>query len=133
MNENKRMTSIARRINTSFWLKRFFDLLGFNLILLMLIVVTFGYWRYEQVPEAEHVTDMYFDAETGYDDLQFFIQTEEGNLYSYYVHEVADYLIVPGLVLVSFELIHLFFALLLIFLIQELKKVPILMNIKNLS
>ena len=111
MNENKRMTSIARRINTSFWLKRFFDLLGFNLILLMLIVVTFGYWRYEQVPEAEHVTDMYFDAETGYDDLQFFIQTEEGNLYSYYVHEVADYLIVPGLVLVSFELIHLFFAL----------------------
>ena len=111
MNENKRMTSIARRINTSFWFKRFFDLMGFNLILCVLIIATFGYWRYEQVPSQEHVTGMYFDAETGYEDLQFFICTKEGNRYSYPVHEIADYLMIPGVILLSFELVHLFFAL----------------------
>lgn len=111
MNDNKRMTSIARRINTSFWLKRFFDILGFDILLVFLIFSTFAYWRYEQLPSDEHIEKMYFTSETGYDDLQFVFRTEEGGIYPYYVHQVADYLIVPALILVAIELIHLIFAL----------------------
>ena len=111
MNDNKRMTSIARRINTSFWLKRFFGILGFDILLVFLIIGTFAYWRYEQVPSSEHVDRMYFTAESGYDDLLFVIETEEEGIYSYLVCQVADYLILPAIILVSFELLHLLFAL----------------------
>lgn len=111
MNDNKRMTSIARRINTSFWLKRFFGILGLDILLVFLIIGTFAYWRYEQVPSSEHVDEMYFTAENGYDDLLFVIETEEEGIYSYLVCQVADYLILPAIILVSFELLHLLFAL----------------------
>lgn len=111
MNENKRMTSIARRINTSFWLKRFSDLMCFNLILILLIVGSFIYWRYEEVPEYEDVERGYFTSEAGYDGLTFVLETKEGNEYPYLVRDFADRLIFPGIVLLSFEVIHLFFAL----------------------
>ena len=111
MNENKRMTSIARRINTSFWLKRFSDLMCFNLILILLIVGSFIYWRYEQVPNHEDVERGYFTSEAGYDGFTFVLETKEGNEYPYLVRDFADRLIFPGIVLLSFEVIHLFFAL----------------------
>ena len=111
MNENKRMTSIARRINTSFWLKRFSDLMCFNLILILLILGSFIYWRYEQVPNYEDVERCYFTSEAGYDGLTFVLETKEGNEYPYLVRDFADRLIFPGIVLLSFEVIHLFFAL----------------------
>lgn len=111
MNENKRMTSIARRINTSFWLKRFSDLMCFNLILILLILGSFIYWRYEQVPNREDVERGYFTSEAGYDGLTFVLETKEGIEYPYLVRDFADRLIFPGIVLLSFEVIHLFFAL----------------------
>ena len=37
MNENKRMTSIARKINISFWLKEVGNVIGINIIILMSI------------------------------------------------------------------------------------------------
>lgn len=111
MNDNKRMTSIARRINTSFWLKRFLDLMGFNLILVCLAIGSFMYWRHEQVPENEHIDSMYFTSDNGYDDLEFICATKEGNEYAYQVKKIGDYIMVPCIILVSLELIHLFFAL----------------------
>ena len=40
MNENKRMTSIARKINISFWLKEVGNVIGINIIIDLLIMVT---------------------------------------------------------------------------------------------
>ena len=104
------MTSIARRINTSFWLKRFGDIMGFNLILILLIVGTFMYWRYEELPAGEHVSRFYWTSDAGYEDFTFVYETEEGNTYPYPVRNVADYLIYPGLILLFFECVHLLFA-----------------------
>ncbi len=111
MNENKRMTSIARRINTSFWLKRLGDVLGFNLILIMLVLLTFVYWRYDRIPETEHYEGMRFVVDKDIDDLVFIIETEEGNEYPYVVREFTDYLRYPFIALFIFEGIHLIFSL----------------------
>ena len=44
MNENKRMTSIARKINISFWLKEVGNVIGINIIIAFLIMGTWMYW-----------------------------------------------------------------------------------------
>ncbi len=46
MTQSKRMSSIARRINFHFWLKRFSDLLALDLILFLIIVI--GYLSYNE-------------------------------------------------------------------------------------
>lgn len=111
MNESRRTTSIARRINGSFWRKRLFDVILVDILLVALAFGTFAYWRYEQLPPGENVEKMYFTSEGGYNDLQFVIRTEEGEIYPYQVRQVADYLILPALVLVTLQLVHLFFSL----------------------
>lgn len=113
MNDNKRMTSIARRINTSFWLKRFFDVQALNLLLIVLIAGAFMYWREEQLPGEARVTRRYLvdENENSYDDIEYVIETADGMKHTYYIHEFTDYLIVPALMLVSLQLVHLMFAL----------------------
>lgn len=111
MNENKRMTSIARRINTGFWLKRFSDILAFDLLLLVLIAGVFFYWREEQLPSKAIIADRYFETGDSYDDLKYVLRTDDGIIYEYYVCDFTDYLIIPALILATVELIHLLFAL----------------------
>lgn len=108
--ENKKMTSIARRINQSFWLKRLSDVIVFDLLLIMLIFIAFVMWRYDKLPQGEHIERMYFTADTGYNDLTFILKTEAGE-YPYLVSNFADYLIMPFLILISIELLHLVFSL----------------------
>lgn len=43
-NQNKRMTSIARRINMTFWLKRFGDMILFDLVLVLLVCGSMIYY-----------------------------------------------------------------------------------------
>lgn len=111
MNESKKMTSIARKINTSFWFKKLFDTLGLNIVIFALIASTFIYWRYEQVPSEKGVVDGYFETGESYEELQFVLVDEEGTIYPYYVSDFTEYLVVPVLILFAFELIDLFFAL----------------------
>lgn len=42
---NNKMTSIARRINFDFWLKQFANFLMIDVVLVVLIAVTFFVWR----------------------------------------------------------------------------------------
>ncbi len=108
--ENKKMTSIARRINQSFWLKRLSDVLAFNIILIVLVFVGFFLWRYDKLPQGEHIEKVYFTMDAGYRDLTFIIETEAGQ-HPYPVNDFTDYLIMPFLILFSLELVHLIFAL----------------------
>lgn len=110
-NANKRMTSIARRINMTFWLKRFWDVVLTDLFIIVLILCSFTYWRCEQLPKGEHVDKIYLTEKTSYKETEFIIRTEEGNKYPYLIHEFVDYLITPGIILLSVQVIGLFFAL----------------------
>lgn len=111
MNENKRMTSIARKINISFWLKRFSDILVFDLILLLLIAGTFFFWCENQIPEGMDTIKHYFINDGSYHDIQYIIETYDGNSYAYNISSFTNYLVIPLALLMAFELIHLFFAL----------------------
>lgn len=111
MNESRRMTSIARRINTSFWVKQLFNYIAIDILIVLLAAATFVYWRYEQVPSEKTVVEGYFEPGETYEDLQFVLETADGALYPYYMYQVTDYLVIPALLLVGAELIDLFFAL----------------------
>lgn len=111
MNENRKMTSIARRINTSFWLNRFFNYIGLNMLIVLLVAGTFIYWKYDQVSQEKTVVEGYFESGDTYEDLQFVMKTADGELYQYDVYEFTDYLIVPALLLLGAELVCLLFAL----------------------
>ena len=111
MNENKRMTSIARRINTSFWLKRLADAIFFDVVLVALVFSTFVYWHYNQVPSNKDVTTGYFEAVEDSKDVNLVLETTDGTLYAHSVREFTDNLILPALMLVAVQLVHLFFAL----------------------
>ncbi len=111
MNGNKRMTSIARRINLSFWLKRFWDIVGFNILVLFLIAATYFYWNENQLPKGSVVIERYFENYDTYEGLQYVIVMKDDTEYVHYVHEWVDYINYPLFVLLIFEGVHLFFAL----------------------
>ena len=56
MNENKRVTSIARKINISFWLKEVGNVIGINIIIALLIMGTWMYWCTTKLPDQVTVS-----------------------------------------------------------------------------
>ncbi len=110
--ENKKTTSIARRINVSFWFKRFFSLLGLDVVIAALLVLTFMVWRADCI-----CGDVWGD----WPDI---IWAWNGNSYqtleiiasfgdvsqSYMVHDFFDYALIPSAVLLCVELFQLLAA-----------------------
>lgn len=111
MNASKRMTSIARRINMNFWFKRFWGMLGLDLLIIVLVAGTFAYWRCEQIPEGREITQVYFETGEAYRDIKLIIEDSEGAQHPYYLYQFTDYLVVPFLVLAGVQLMDLLFAL----------------------
>ena len=50
--ESKRMSSIARRINMSFWLKEVGNVILIDIVIAFLIVGTFAWWGRNQLPQS---------------------------------------------------------------------------------
>ncbi len=55
MNSKAKMSSIARKINFDFWLKRFSDVILLNILLVALVIGGALIWCEEKVPEGERV------------------------------------------------------------------------------
>ncbi len=114
MNGNKRMTSIARRINISFWLKRFCDVIVFDIAIFALVVGTYFYWNENQLPENSVVIDRSFEGFEGadaYETMRYVVILSDDTQYVSYIKDWADYLQMPFVILYGFQAIHLFFAL----------------------
>lgn len=110
--DNRKMTSIARKINLGFWLRRFFALLWLDIVIVILIIVTFLWWRTEQSSsdfwgmQAEwHISGK------GYENLQLITTTSDGTRDVYYVHDFFDYVIPPACILLGIQALQLIFAL----------------------
>ena len=98
MSENSnKMTSIARRINFDFWLKQFANFLMIDVVLVVLIAVTFFVWRENALPEGVVVDDRYFTGNE-FRQIQYIIETEAGKVYGYYIYKVFDLVRVPAIV-----------------------------------
>lgn len=106
MNENNRMTSIARKINFEFWLRQLANFMVLDMILLIAVCVSFFVWRENVVPEDALVSDRGFIGE-GYQQWQYIIETESGKVYGYYIKDLVDIIKVPALVLLAVQLVML--------------------------
>lgn len=119
----KKTTSIARRINASFWFKRFFALVFFDALLGALVCGTFYKVCIDKLPEEAHFTGNFHEFKeedfaftgTNYQDLEFImvVDTEKKNElvpvnYAYDVSDFFDYVIPPASILLLFEGLLLF-------------------------
>lgn len=111
MNENKRMTSIARKINISFWLKEVGNVIGINIIIAFLIMGTWMYWCTTKLPDQVTGEHYYFNVNQEKHTLEYVIDGNDRKSYAYDFRDVRDLVAVPGIILLSAEGFVLFFAL----------------------
>lgn len=107
MNENKKVTSIARRINGGFWLKRFSGIIFFDILLLGLVAGTYIYWINGHIPDKASISKFYFVDYNSYHSLKYVVELTNGEKYNYLVSEFTEYLIMPALVLLTIECLYL--------------------------
>lgn len=95
MNANSKMTSIARRINMSFWFKQFWGTICLDILIVALIAGSFFKWRVDQIPEAREVTEMEFQTGESYKDLVLIMEDSHGEVHKYPMFQFLDYVILP--------------------------------------
>ncbi len=111
MNENKKMTSIARKINISFWFKRLSDVIALDIVLIIFLFGSFFYSAENKVPENQQTVDRGFSVDKENQEIIYTIILEDGNEQN---HNLIDYLepfYIYGIILCGLEAIHLFFSL----------------------
>lgn len=106
MNENKRMTSIARKINMSFWLKRLSDVIAVDVLLVCLLFAAFIIQAEYNVPEEAKIIGRNFTNKTVY-----VIQLSDNTKLENDLYDFARPFEIPAIILISFQGAHLFFAL----------------------
>ncbi len=115
--DNRRMTSIARRINFSFWLKHLGAVLLFDVVLAILILFTIVWWRTDRlnVSMPEDHTNIKWDIEgSSYSELKLITTVKDGQQEQqdiFLLHEVIDYLRLPLYIMLAFQFIQLVFSL----------------------
>ena len=110
MYENKKTSSIARKINWSFWSKKLFDTIGLNIVIIALTVLTFGWWRYNSLPNG-YSFDCFRLVGATYKSLSCLTVTTDGTVFAYRVHEFFDYVLPAFGIILIFEIVDLFFAM----------------------
>ncbi|MCR5755102.1 MAG: HAMP domain-containing histidine kinase [Acetatifactor sp.] len=110
MRENQKMSSIARSINFSFWRKRLTLLLCVDMLLFVMVAITFAYWRGQLLPEDAIVKKIEITGD-GYRNWEYIQLLEDGSYISYKLYEFLKYLVPSFLVLLAFEFIDIFSAM----------------------
>lgn len=110
-NQNKKMTSIARRINADFWFKKFFSMLFLDIVLIGLIAAGYLYWCVDQIPGGY---ESFFKLQYSGDSYESFcleVMSTNEKIYSYRVCDFADYVMLPLAVFWGVQLISLAMSL----------------------
>lgn len=110
-NENKRMSSIARRINISFWLKEVGNVILIDIVIALLVVGAFGWWGRKQMPQNVGGVRYYVEKNDDGGAYEYVIEGTDGKKYRYDIKILWDIIEIPGIVLLGAETIVLFLAL----------------------
>lgn len=115
MNENKRMTSIARKINMSFWLERLADTIAADVLILCLFFAAFIIKAEGDVTGGKTVIKRDFDVEKSLDNkshdfVYILLLSDDTRLVSSLTDFCAPFEI-PAIIFVSLQGVNLFFAL----------------------
>lgn len=78
MNTKFKMSSIARKINFDFWLKRFSDVILLDILLVALVIGGALLWCEEKIPDGESVIARKFVAQDNGDEVTLSIDEETG-------------------------------------------------------
>ena len=97
------MTSIARKINISFWLKEVGNVIGINIIIAFLIMGTWMYWCTTKLPDQVTGEHYYFNVNQEKHTLEYVIDGNDRKSYAYDFRDVRDLVAVPGIILLSAE------------------------------
>lgn len=111
MNEIKKTTSIARRINTDFWFKRLGSTIGFDIILIVLIGLAYIWWCHDQIPGGYQYGEAWSFTGNSITDIVYQVTVVDGRVYSFAANEFISYVLPPFIILLILELFSLFFAL----------------------
>ena len=111
MNENKRMTSIARKINISFWMQELGNVIFIDIIIAFLVMGTYMYWGYQNLPDGVDGEHFYFGYNEEQKTCEYLVDASDGKTYTYDLMDLWDFLQVPVIILLSSEGVILFFAL----------------------
>ncbi len=107
----RKTTSIARKINTSFWVKRFSDAVVFDIILIVLIAAVYIWWCHDQIPEGFSRGEKWEFTGNSLANVRYVITVSNGESYYFDMYTFVSYLIYPFIVLFGLEILHLFFAI----------------------
>ena len=109
--ENKRMSSIARRINMSFWLKELGNVILIDIVIALLAVGAFAGWGRSRLPE--NVKPYRYAIEKNEDGgaVEYIIEGSDSKIYRYDLKIFYDIVLIPGMVLGGVEVLILFLAL----------------------
>ncbi|MCM1272401.1 MAG: HAMP domain-containing histidine kinase [Clostridium sp.] len=111
MNENKKMTSIARKINMTFWLKRLGDVFAIDLLLICIATGFFFYEAEQRVPGNTGVWDRDVEVDKETKAVDYVIILSDKTELKSSITEYTDMLREPAYIILIMEGIHLFFAL----------------------
>lgn len=111
MNEIKKTTSIARRINTSFWFKRLGSAIGFDIILIVLTGFAYIWWCHDHIPGGFDHREVWSFTGKSILDIVYHVTAVDGRVYSFAMYEFISYVLPPFFVLLILEVLSLFFAL----------------------
>ena len=111
MSVNSKMTSIARRINMSFWLKRFWGTICLDIVIAALIGGAFFKWRVDQIPEMREIEQVEFETGETYKELVLIMEDSHGEVYHYQMYQFIDYVALPFCILLVIQGIDLVGAL----------------------
>lgn len=111
INENKRMSSIARRINMSFWLKEVGNVILIDIVIAFLIAGTFAWWGRNQLPQGIGGRHYYVEKNDDGGAYEYIIEGSDEKKYRYDFKILWDIIEIPGIVLLGMETLVLFLAL----------------------
>lgn len=103
MKQSKSTSSIARRINLNFWANQLSVFLSMDFLILVLMFGSFFYWKEQELPEGETVTERYFENFSSYKDAAYIIETDSGQKYSFSIKKHIKYIQCPFAILLIFE------------------------------
>lgn len=99
------MSSIARKINTSIWLRRVWDILWLDIIMLILIFGSFIWHAESLVPDSEKVSkrNLYVEDSKSKADVFYVIVVDSGNTRKNSLRSYAEPLKIPAIIILVFE------------------------------
>ncbi len=117
MNISKRTSSIARRINSAFWLSKFKSMLFLDILLCGSVAGMIIFKCLDQIPLVDSPFDMYLKGKT-YETLMLVISST-GKEYSFEMAPYLDCVAIPAIVVVSYQILDLFKS---IFYTRQIRK-----------